>query len=66
MIHIGTKTNWVQLLKQNPSSPKIDYCEEIVFSEIHQGVDPIQLPRPEQRSKPTMHAAPLFPEVISR
>lgn len=25
-----------------------------------------QLPRPEQRSKPTLHAAPLFPTVMSR
>jgi hypothetical protein len=27
---------------------------------------PSQLPRPEQRSKPTRHGAPLSPEVMSR
>lgn len=26
----------------------------------------IQLPRPEQRSKPTRHGAPLLPDVMSR
>lgn len=30
------------------------------------GVAPVQLPRPEHRSKPARQAAPLLPEVISR
>lgn len=50
----------------------LDVGAELVVVELDVVVVPpdapvsTQLPRPEQRSKPTLHAAPLFPTVMSR
>ena len=46
---------------------EVDDVEDVVGEVVVLAeVEKIQLPRPEQRSYPTRHDAPLFPEVMSR